>query len=237
MSASRFYDQYVDYHVQSGINDRIYSLYRRILKLGLRKDENILEIGCGIGALTFLLSKKVKKGGIEAFDPSSKSIELAVKKVKQSNIHFSIGDVLTYSAQPKFFDKIILFDVLEHIPIGHHDFVFGQIATWLKDDGYLLINIPNPDYILYDQIHQPQTLQEVDQPVFLHHLLPKLVNAGLELINFDIHSVWVKEDYHFLVVRRKKTFQEMFLHAERGVFRKGMLWMQRNIRRLKDPFH
>jgi hypothetical protein len=82
-------------------------------------------------------------------------------------------------------------------------------------------------------------LQEIDQPVFLHNLLPKIVNAGLELIRFkfNVHSVWVKEDYHFLLARKKKVFQEKFLHSEQNLFTKGVLWIERRIRKMKDPFN
>lgn len=128
---------------------------------------------------------------------------------------------------------------MEHIPQEHHDAVFEKICSWIKDEGLLFINIPNPEYILYDQLYQPQNLQEIDQPVFLHNLLPKIVNAGLELIRFkfNVHSVWVKEDYHFLLARKKKVFQEKFLHSEQNLFTKGVLWIQRRIRKMKDPFN
>ena len=57
MSAANFYDEFLASQIRSGINDRIYHLYKKVLRLGLKTDENILEIGCGIGTLTFLLSR------------------------------------------------------------------------------------------------------------------------------------------------------------------------------------
>jgi 16S rRNA A1518/A1519 N6-dimethyltransferase RsmA/KsgA/DIM1 with predicted DNA glycosylase/AP lyase activity len=80
MDTSQFYDGYVDYHARSGINDRIYSLYKHIIKLGLRSRDNVLEIGCGIGTLTFLLTKKIKKGRIEALIPCLNQLSLRKKK-------------------------------------------------------------------------------------------------------------------------------------------------------------
>ena len=36
MSASAFYDDLLSYQIESGINDRIYSLYKKLLKHGLK---------------------------------------------------------------------------------------------------------------------------------------------------------------------------------------------------------
>lgn len=63
-----FYDAYVSRQQESGINDRIYGLYKRLIKSGLNKNSNVLELGCGIGAMTYLLSRMVKTGIVEAVD-------------------------------------------------------------------------------------------------------------------------------------------------------------------------
>jgi trans-aconitate 2-methyltransferase len=185
MDAADFYDHFLSTQVKSGINDRIYHLYRRVRKIGLQRNEAILEVGCGIGALTFLLAKRISKGMIEAFDPSTKSIRFAKEKIRRPNVQFYTGDITTYLPRTSgSFDKILLFDVLEHIPEEEHAQVFNKIESLLKKDGLLLINLPNPAYILYDRVHQPDVLQEVDQPVFLEKLLPVLTKANFELLLF-----------------------------------------------------
>ena len=237
MSAANFYDEFLASQIRSGINDRIYNLYRKVLRLGLKTDENILEIGCGIGTLTFLISRKVKKGVVEAFDPSPKSIEFARQKIRQSNVHFFVGDAVDYRPQHSWsFDKILLFDVLEHIPEEKHSAVFELCDTYLQPDGLLLINLPNPDYILFDRIHQPEILQQLDQPIFLRSLFPKLEEANFELLSFEKHSVWVKNDYHFLMLRKKREFTEEYLNRSRTFFQKLTHRLQREVRKLKYRF-
>src|SRR5215211_321747 len=106
MSAANFYDDFLASQIKSGINDRIYTLYRKVLGLGLKTDDSVLEAGCGIGTLTFLLSRKVRRGVIEAFDPSPKSIAFATQKIRQANVHFAVGDALSYRPQhASSFDK------------------------------------------------------------------------------------------------------------------------------------
>ena len=58
---SNFYDEYVENQIKSGINDRIFNLYKRMLKRKIYTNSNLLEIGCGIGHFTFLISKKNTK--------------------------------------------------------------------------------------------------------------------------------------------------------------------------------
>ena len=88
-NVEEYYDDFIKYQVKAGINDRIHQLFNRLLHLGLNADSNILELGSGIGVLSFLLSKKVKSGKIEAVDLSSKSIEFSRHKIKNKNISFS----------------------------------------------------------------------------------------------------------------------------------------------------
>lgn len=237
MNAADFYDDFLSAQIKSGINDRIYHLYRRLRKIGLRRDEAILEIGCGIGALTYLLAKKINKGLIEAFDPSSKSIQFAKEKIRRHNVQFYTGDILTYQPHTSSsFDKILLFDVLEHIPVEDHLQVLYKVASLLKKEGLLLINLPNPAYILYDKAHQPDVLQEVDEPVFLEYLLPKLSEANLELLSFESYSVWVKRDYHFLMLRKKQEFKEEFLSNERTLLQKAMVRLGRHYQKFRHRF-
>jgi 2-polyprenyl-3-methyl-5-hydroxy-6-metoxy-1,4-benzoquinol methylase len=236
MSSAEFYDNFIDQQVKSGINDRIYGLYRRFCKTGINRGSAILEIGCGIGALTYLLTRKVTRGAIQALDISAKSVEFARQQLKAPNLTITTADVLQFEPQVKQFDRILLFDVLEHIPLNQHPQVFNRISQWMHAEGLLLINIPNPAYILYDQHHNPATLQETDQPVYLAPLSAALDSALLDIISLETYSVWVKEDYQFMVVRKRRPFEEKLLSSERNLFQKGAVWMKRRWRMMRNPY-
>ena len=236
MSSTEFYDKFISYQIKSGINDRIYGLYKRICKIGIDTNSRILEIGCGIGALTFLLSRKVRTGNIEAIDISTKSIEFAAARIKNPNILFSVADILNFTPAYPPFDKILLFDVLEHIPEQNHNTLFANISTWMKGDSLLLINIPNPDYILYDQKNNPGVLQETDQPIQIDKLIGVLNFFSLELDYFETYSVWVKNDYHFLVVKKRTDFVEEFLRSESTLFERIRVRLRREVRKILFRF-
>lgn len=228
----RFYDEYITRQIASGINDRIFSLYKRIKKLGLTSKTNVLEIGCGIGLLTYLLSLKIKKGKIEAIDISPKSIAFAQKHLTNPNLTLTSGNILDYKTINTNFDYILLFDVLEHIPIESHSILFKKISDTMLDHSKLLINIPNPEYIRYDQINNPGVLQEIDQPLTLDHIISALTEASLIIEYFETYSIWVKNDYQFFIITRKKEFKEELLNNQFTLVEKSRNWILRKWRKL-----
>lgn len=231
MEPTEFYDKFVSYQVKIGINERIFNLYQKVCKLGLTTGMHVLEIGCGIGSLTWLLSKKVRKGSIEAIDLSPVLIDFAQTQLVKANIHFSAGDILEYRPKNTFFDKILLFDVIEHIPLEQHPALFKKISTWMTEDSSILINIPNPNYLLYDHTHNPKSLQVIDQPIFIENLASVLSNLSLEIIHFETYSIWVKNDYNFIIVKKRTPFKETFLSEGRSLWQKVSLRLKREARK------
>jgi len=215
-----YYNDFVPSQKNSGTNDRIFNMYKRMKKYGLNKHSNVLELGCGIGILTSLLSRTVTKGTIESVDISNKSIEFAKKRINKKNISLTAHDVVDYTPILNNIDIITLFDVIEHIPKERHFELFKNISTYINDDTVLLINIPNPDYIEYDQKYQPEVLQIIDQPIHLDFLLQNINNNGLDIEYFEKHSIWVKNEYIFYVIKKKTNFKEEKLHNSRTFIQK-----------------
>jgi 2-polyprenyl-3-methyl-5-hydroxy-6-metoxy-1,4-benzoquinol methylase len=232
MGSSEFYDNFITYQIKSGINDRIYGLYKRICNLGISTNANILEIGCGIGTLTYLLSQKIKKGKIEAMDISPKSIEFAKKNLQIENISFKTSDILEFDPENLIFDIVLLFDVLEHVPEEVHATVFRKIEKWMDRDSLLLINLPNPEYILFHRNNSPETLQEIDNPVFLNRLSQVLDNNSLIIDYLETYSVWVKNDYQFIIVKKKNTFVKQEIRLGQSIFKKLIVRLKRDLRKI-----
>lgn len=224
-----FYDNYIEEQNNSGINDRIFGLYRRLITLGLNAASNVLELGCGIGAMTFLLSKTVKKGQIEAVDISTKSIDFCKQRIKMPNIKFMAGDIVSYYPVFKNPDFITLFDVIEHIPLEKHIELFKNLSEISDNNTRIFINIPNPEYLEYDIENQPEALQIIDQPVPLNCLADNLNKSNLELIYFETYSVWVENDYQFFIITKKRDFKEILLSDKRNFFQKAKKKIKRTL--------
>jgi trans-aconitate 2-methyltransferase len=174
-----------------------------------------------------LLSKYVKWGQIEAVDLSPKSVKFSEQRVKSPNIVFVAGDIVTHQPLIKNIDFIILFDIIEHIPIEKHHALFHNLSVYSNEHTKILINIPNPAYIEYDRKNNPEALQIIDQPLPLALILENLEKNGLTLTFFETYSIWVKEDYQFFVVEKRKVFKEVTLASERNIFQKARKKLER----------
>ena len=218
---SEFYDEYVQRQIKIGANERLISLYKRMLSLGLKEHSRILELGSGVGIFTKLLSKKVSKGFIEAVDLSEKSIQVLQNELKgKKNILGKVGDVVKYQPKNSDFDFITLMDVIEHIPLDQHEQLFGNLAKICTDKTRIAINIPNPQYLAHTRIHHPELLQVIDQEVELFPLMQHFEKHGLEIIFFEKYGIWEEEDYHFMVLRKKRAFELKHLAENRNVTEK-----------------
>ena len=218
---SDFYDEYVQRQIKTGANERLISLYKRLLNGGLNADSRVLELGCGVGIFTKLLAKKVKNGIIEAVDLSEKSVAVAKNELKErNNIHFDVADVVKYQPKNSDFDMITLMDVIEHIPLEHHAELFANLAKIATEKTNILINIPNPQYIGYARINHPESLQVIDQEVELFTLMQHLEKNGLELVYFEKYGIWEQDDYHFMVIRKKRNFELKHLADQRNLSEK-----------------
>lgn len=91
---ARRYDEYADIQRQAGEE-----LISCIVKDDLR---DILEIGCGTGEYTRLLSERFNNAEITALDISSEMVKIAKTKLAGKNIRFEVGDGETCSSGRKF---------------------------------------------------------------------------------------------------------------------------------------
>jgi hypothetical protein len=90
----------------------------------------------------------------------------------------------------------------------------------MNQDTILLINIPNPEYIEYDEKHNPDVLQVIDQAIYLDFLLQNLQDNNLNISYFEKYSIWVEGDYIFYAKEKKKEFKEHEIHEDRSLIEK-----------------
>jgi len=223
-AVKKYYDDYIKEQYEIGVNDRIFLMYEKLQAQGLQATSKVIELGCGIGVVTHLIRKTVTKGQIESIDLSPESIEFAKEKITEKHIHFFAGDVTEYHPKLKQVDFVTLFDVIEHIPIALHEKLFLNVANMLSDDGLLLINIPSPASINWDRGNAPEVLQIIDQEIPLSLITKNCYTAGLEVIKFESHSIWIEDDYHFMVIRKKKGYTNKVVQLSTAQKAKRKIW-------------
>jgi 2-polyprenyl-3-methyl-5-hydroxy-6-metoxy-1,4-benzoquinol methylase len=223
-AVTKYYDKFIKEQYEIGVNDRIFLMYEKLQEHGLKPDSKVIELGCGIGVVTHLIRKIVTKGLIESIDLSPESIEFAKEKITNKNIEFYSGDVTEYQPKLRQADFVTLFDVIEHIPMDLHEKLFLNVANMLSEDGLLLINIPSPASINWDSVNAPEVLQIIDQPIPLSLITKNCDNAGLEVIKFESHSIWMEDDYHFMVIRKKKEYTNREVQLSTAQKAKRKIW-------------
>lgn len=212
-----YYDDFFTKSINQIVNERHIKLVSLLKNNGLKHDSQILELGCGSGTCTKLISKKLRtNGAIEAIDISSKTIEYLNSKNKASNISYFQGDITNYQPKLKEINFILLFDIIEHIPLDKHEILFTHLAKISNIDTKILINIPNPDCTIYDRKHQPELLQLIDETIYLPFIAQLVDKNDLKISHFEELNIWAKKDYHFYVIEHKKEFIEIKLQHERS---------------------
>lgn len=160
------------------------------LILSHKKEGKILDIGAGTGL--FLAKFADKKWQVDGIEFSKDAVAYAKKTYA---ITLKTGDFLDYKFLEKSFDVVTLNNSLEHLydPLG----TLKQIYKILKDDGILLITVPNIESIgmkIFSANWYP-----LQPPRHLYHFSPSTISAALEKTGFSIteikHSYWVHNYY------------------------------------------
>lgn len=199
---SAYYDGHArDVQQRVGLNRRHRSIFRRLLKSGLHRSHRVLEVGCGVGQLTGLMAAYLKQGSVHAVDISSGAIELARRRCAHvGQVSFEVGDMSDFRGQGPF-DRILLPDVLEHIPVEQHAALFRTLARHLAPDGLVCIHIPDPAATRWARKHRPDTLQIIDQELELLPIAERFQPFGLAVLGYERYSIWTKEpDYDWIMI-------------------------------------
>lgn len=105
---------------------------------------NVLDLACGIGYGSAVLSTNTNIQSYLGVDISSEAIEYANYNYKTDIANFVNDSVLTIDLQEKSFDFIISFETLEHI--NEYQKVLNNFSKWLKDDGMLIGSVPEKNW-------------------------------------------------------------------------------------------
>lgn len=134
-------DKYLSHNKDNSLKAKIYSLIQKLnekYKLKIIKkyksSGKILDYGCGDGS--FLQFMQSKNFSVIGFEPNKKAAKQTELKIGIKHITSSLETINDNSL-----DIITLWHVLEHIP--NPEEILLQLKSKLKNNGYLLIAVPN----------------------------------------------------------------------------------------------
>jgi cyclopropane fatty-acyl-phospholipid synthase-like methyltransferase len=217
-AVSEFYDDFTHYQISKKVNIRHRNIFLLLRKFGLKKDSNILEIGCGIGTVTSLMAAYASKGKTVAVDISPKSIEIARNVICRhlKNVEFLVSDMTDFNFDKFKFDFIVLPDVLEHIPLEQHANLFKTFDRCSHDDTTLFIHIPSPFYQRWTFKNKKQDLQIIDLDLDSDHIIKTAYDNNFCLMQMSTYSLHAREgDYQYFIFKRprKKEFKTITYYS------------------------
>ena len=89
-------------------NDHLPIALPMLAQMGLRADENVLDVGCGGGWLCKLLASRVTEGRVVGMDISDEMVRHARRNCADiANALFVVGSVDAIPWQPNFFTRVV----------------------------------------------------------------------------------------------------------------------------------
>lgn len=120
-------------------------LTRYTLAKDLCKDKVVLDIACGEGYGSYLMSTWGAKQ-IEAVDISQETINKASKQFAATNINYICHEAERLHYQDATFDLIVSLETMEHLEDPNS--FFNEIKRVLKPNGTLILSCPNDNYFI-----------------------------------------------------------------------------------------
>jgi len=164
-------------------------------KIGLKKGNTVLDIGCGWGSfLKFAAEKYQAKGtGITV---SKNQAELANKLCEGLPVEIKLQD---YRDTIGKFDHVVSLGMFEHVGTKNYQTFFKKAHELLKDDGLFLLHTIG--------VSQPMKFADpwVEKYIFPNSILPAPAQ-----ISKSIEGLFVMEDWHNFGADYDKTLMTWF---------------------------
>ncbi len=178
-----------------------------IVNCGLQ-GKRVIEIGAGCGEyMELLLAEDVQVYGLEHLQASVESAQKKGLTVYQGFVEDSKTEI-----QGSPYDGFLIMNFLEHVP-NPKEFLRG-IAANIKDEAYGLIEVPNGDYIIQNQIFSEFMLDHLCY--FTQESLKNILNiCGFEVIECKV--IW--NDYIIsAVVKKRNKFDATIFEKKKNKF-------------------
>jgi cyclopropane-fatty-acyl-phospholipid synthase len=172
-------------------------------KIGLKKGDRVLDIGCGWGSFLKFAAEKYGARGV-GVTVSKEQMDLAKKNVEGYDVEIRMQDYRAINETEKF-DHIISLGMFEHVGYNNYRDFFKVAHKNLKDDGlFLLHTIGNNK-----SVHT--TDPWIEKYIFPNSMLPSIAQIG------KAHEkLFVMEDWHNFSAYYEKTLQAWFNNFDAG---------------------
>jgi len=175
------------YDLFAGSEKRITDIGIRMLDL--QQNESILEIGCGTGHALVEFSRK--GGKVLAIDISEKMLEVARRKIRNTNAGLCQADGLFVPFPNDSFDVVFISFTLELFSPSEIPNLLKECCRVLKDDGRMgivsLVKQETSAVRIYEWFHRRLPNLVDCRPI---RLQPLLNEAGIHVLESTVKKIW-----------------------------------------------
>lgn len=204
-AASEDVRTYYDAHVAGKLrgfvegNARVEHAWATIEQQAGHAPARILEVGCGIGDLSWRMSRRWTESHVVGLDVSRRSLRIARKLFRDPRISFCDGPLVMGQLDGAF-DLIVLIDVYEHIASTDRPSLHEAIKELRAPNGRIILTFPTPRHLAWLRIHQPDEIQPVDEDITLETISQLARDTGTEVLAYHEIGVWHEGDYAHAVL-------------------------------------
>lgn len=205
---------FLPYHwfiTRDSFEGREYFGYLDLILEYLGKDltgQKILDAGCGDGRMSFEISKK--SGEIFGIDYSKKAINFA--KILAPKVKFLVSDIKKTPFATAFFDKIILVEVLEHIPPKEIPSVLKELKRILKKNGEIILTVPTKLRPLIPKHHQHFSENQIKEILKDFFKIKKII--GQDKKSFLFKNLYRLFENRFWQIKPLSKFFNLYLYPK-----------------------
>ncbi len=186
--------------------------FQHLMKLIPNNSETCLDIGCGKGELSFMLSEKCAK--VIAVDLAEKMIEKAKVLYPKKNIEYICGNILDMRVENNSLDAIVTTATAHHLP---YEWLLCFAKDKLKKGGKLIIL----------DLVQAKTLSDyiIWGSAFVPNIVMNLVKNG-RLQKDDAHSkqVWERHGKHDTYMTMNEIRSLAKKHISTAKIKRKIFW-------------
>ena len=154
------------------------------------KNKKLLDIGCGFGWFEqdAVLRGVRQVAGIEISEEDLK----AVRTIRNKRAIFKVGGALKLPFEDKYFDTVVAWEVIEHIPKNTEDEMFKEVKRVLRKNGVFYLSTPYDSF--WSKCFDPAWWLIGHR----HYSRRKLINLGNEN-GFEASEIYIKGRWWCLI--------------------------------------
>ena len=163
-----------------------------------KKNEKILDIGCGAGVFSFELARRgFDVIGIDYSEDAIRLCKNLAERFNLNNAEFIKEDAMSMGIKSDSFDVIYAADFFEHLTLPAFNRVIKEIHRVMKINGKLIIWSPYPDHWI-EQLKKRNILLKQDKSHFgLDYI--KDISSYLEKNGFEVKKKEFAPTHLFII--------------------------------------